>query len=147
MFATMAQFVVGIGFLVSQPPTLRMLFMGGNLLATGLLLAGITGAIAAVFLMSDALHRENIRVAAFYVPAIIGVVIACMSVMRDILRDAYLEPYFHPDQFAVKTQWSVLPLFLALFVAGVILWGLMLWRYHLPGARKPVQPSAETLHS
>jgi len=136
MLATMAQFVVGIVFLVSQPPALRMLFMGGNLLATVLLLVGITGAIAAVYLMSDALHRENIRVAAFYVPAIIGVVIACMSVMRDILRNSYLEPYFHPGQFAVKTQWSVLPLFLALFAGGVILWFVMLWRYGLFGGGK-----------
>jgi hypothetical protein len=63
--------------------------------------------------------------------------------MRDILRDAYLKPYFHPEQFAVKTQWSVLPLFLLLFVAGVFLWLLMLKRYGLFGtreARTSVQP-------
>ena len=46
--------------------------------------------------MSDALRKENIRVAAFYVPGILAVVIASMSVMRDILRDAYLKPYFQP---------------------------------------------------
>jgi len=32
----------------------------------------------------------------------IGVVILSMSVMRDILRDAYLKLYFHPEQFVVK---------------------------------------------
>ena len=52
-----------------------------------------------------------------------------MSVMRDILRDAYLKPYFHPQEFAVKTQWSPLLLFLGLFLAGVALWILMLMRY------------------
>jgi hypothetical protein len=137
MFATMAQIVVGIVFLVALPPALRMMFMGGNMLATVLLLAGFTGAIAAIFLMSDALHRENIRAAAFYVPAITVVVIACMSVLRDLLRDAYLGAYFHPGQFAVKTQWTVLPLFLALFVGGVALWFAMLWRYGLFGRGKP----------
>jgi hypothetical protein len=30
-----------------------------------------------------------------------------------------------------KTQWSVFPIFLALFVAGVILWFMMLKRYGL----------------
>lgn len=144
MFATMAQFVVGIVFLVSLPPAMRMLFMGGNPLATVLLLVGVTGGLAAIFLMSDALHKQSIRVAAFYVPAIIGVVIACMSVMRDILRDAYLVLYFHPRQFAVKTPWSVLPLFLVLFLGGVALWFVMLRRYGLLGGKKTVQPRGVT---
>ena len=135
MYATMAQFVVGIVFLVSLPRDLRMLFMGDNPLATILLLIGVTGGIGAIFLMSDALRKENIRMAAFYVPGILAVVIACMSVMRDILRDAYLKPYFHPGQFAVKTQWSVFPLFLVLFLAGVILWFVMLKRYGLFGSK------------
>ena len=38
--------------------------------------------------------------------------------MRDILRDAYLKPYYHPERFVVHTQWSVFPLFLALFIGG-----------------------------
>jgi hypothetical protein len=58
-----------------------------------------------------------------------------MSVMRDLLRDACLKPYFHPGQFAVQTQWSVLPLFLVLFLAGVILWLGMLKRYGLLGSK------------
>jgi hypothetical protein len=81
--------------------------------------------------MSSALRTQNLRVAAYLVPGILAVVILCMSVMRDILRDAYLKPWFNPGQFVVKTQWSVLPLFLALFVAGVILWFVMLARYGL----------------
>ena len=65
MYATMAQFVVGIVFLVSLPRDLRMLFMGDNPLATILLLIGVTGGIGAIFLMSDALRKENIRVSRF----------------------------------------------------------------------------------
>jgi hypothetical protein len=136
MYATMAQFVVGIVFLISLPLDMRMLFMGSDPLATTLFLVGISGAIAAIVLMSDALRKENIRVAAFYVPALLAVTIVCMSIMRDILRDAYLKPYFHPGQFAVKTQWAVLPLFLALFVGGVVLWFVMLWRYGMFGGNK-----------
>jgi hypothetical protein len=142
MYATMTQFVVGIVFLVALPQDLRMLFLGNDPVATILLLIGIVGGLGAIFLMSDALHRRNIRVAAFYVPAIIGVVIACMAVMRDILRDAYLKPYYHPGQFAVKTQWAVLPLFLAIFVAGVVLWFVMLKQYGFFGGKKAADPTA-----
>jgi hypothetical protein len=136
MYATMAQILVGVWFLVSLPRDLRMLFMGDNPLATTLLLVGFLSGIGAIFLMSDALRNESIRVAAFYVPGIITVVIVSMSVMRDILRDAYLKPYFHPDQFVVKTQWAVFPLFLVLFLAGVALWFVMLWRYGMFGHAK-----------
>ncbi len=131
MYATMAQIVVGVVFLVSLPRDMRMLFMGDSPVATILLLVGLLGAIAAIFLMSDAVRRESLRVAAFYVPGIVVVVIAGMSVMRNVLRDAYLKPYLTPEQFTVKTQWSVLPLFLVLFVAGVILWLVMMKRYGL----------------
>ncbi|MGO9637967.1 MAG: hypothetical protein ACLPSO_08495 [Terracidiphilus sp.] len=148
MYATMAQIVVGLIFLISLPRDLRMVFMGDNVLATTLLLVGITGAIAAIFLMSGALRTQNLRVAAFVVPGILAVVILCMSVMRDILRGAYLQPFFRPDQFAVKTQWSVFPLFLALFVLGVILWLVMLARYglfrDLLGGRKGPSPSEDS---
>ena len=144
MFATMAQIVVGIVFLISQPRDMRMLFMGDDPLATTFLLIGFAGGIGAIVLMSDALRKQNIRTAAFYVPAILGVVIVSMSIMRDILRDAYLKPYFHPGQFAVKTQWSVLPLFLVLFVAGVVLWFVMLKRYGLLGGGKSGNRPAAT---
>ncbi|MGA3264501.1 MAG: hypothetical protein ABSC47_10715 [Terracidiphilus sp.] len=136
MYATMAQILVGIIFLVTLPREMRMLYMGDNPLATTLLLVGVVGGIGAIFLMSGALRKENLRVAAFYVPGITAVVILCMSVMRDILRDAYLAPYFHPGQFVVNTQWAVFPLFLVLFIAGVILWLVMLKRYGMFGGAK-----------
>ncbi len=34
-----------------------------------------------------------------------------------------------PQEFAVKTQWSPLLLFLGLFLAGIVLWIVMLMRY------------------
>ena len=129
MFATMAQFLVGFWFLGSLPRELIMLFMGGSKLATILLIAGFVASAIAIFLMSDALRKENIRVAAIYVSGLIALVIVGMVEMRSLLRDAYLKPYLQSDHFAVKTQWSVFPLFLALFVGGVVLWFVMLARY------------------
>ena len=49
--------------------------------------------------------------------------------MRDMVRDAYLEPYLKAQPYTVQTQWSPLLLFLGVFVAGVALWAVMLWRY------------------
>ena len=89
--------------------------------------------------MSEALRKENVRLAAYIVSGIVAVVVAAMAVMRDMLRDAYLAPYYRPDQFIVKTQWSVFPLFLALFVGGVILWFVMLARYGLFRGTKTVE--------
>jgi len=79
--------------------------------------------------MSAALRKQNIRLAAIGVTGLTGLIVLTMCIMRDILRDAYLKPYFHPQEFAVKTQWSPMLLFLGLFVAGVVLWVLMLKWY------------------
>ncbi len=129
MYATMAQVVVGVLYLVSLPRSLRLLFMGGDPAATILFLVGIVGTIASIFLMSEALRKEDIRMAAYRVPAIIAVVMICMSTMRYMLRDAYLKPYFRASELAVKTQWTVFPVFLAVFVAGAIFWFVMMMRY------------------
>lgn len=145
LYATMAQFLVGIWFLASLSRNLRMLFLGDSALATILLVVGLAGAIGAIFVMAHALRLEKIRLAAYGVPALIALVILCMSTMRDVLRDAYLAHDFQPGQFAVKTQWSVFPLFLALFLAGVVLWFVMLKRYGIFSASKALpQTSAGT---
>lgn len=54
MYATMAQFFVGIWFLASLPQSSRMLFLGGNTVATALLLVGGAGGFAAIFVMASA---------------------------------------------------------------------------------------------
>ena len=131
LYATMAQFVVGFWFLFSLPRDIRMIYLGDYPLASGLLAVGVAAAIGAIFLASEALRTRNIRVAAVYLPSVTAVLILVMSVMRELLRDAYLKPYFHPEQMRVETQWSVFPLFLALFVGGVVLWLIMLKRYGL----------------
>jgi hypothetical protein len=130
-YATMAQFVVGFWFLFSLPRPLRTIFLGDNPLATILLSFGLAGTIASILLMSEALRHQNIRLAAFGVTSLTGLIVLSMTGMRDILRDGYLKPYFHPEQMAVKTQVSPMFLFLGLFVVGIALWFAMLWRYGL----------------
>jgi hypothetical protein len=148
LHATMAQFLVGIAFVLSLPRPMQMLFFGDSPLATLLLIAGIAGALGSIYLMFEALRREDVRLAARYVTAITAAVILVMSILRATLRDAYLKPNFRPQQFLVSTQWSVLPLFLVLFAGGVALWLVMLRRYGLLGGPRaasqagPVKPEA-----
>ncbi len=73
-----------------------------------------------------------------------AVVVISMVVMRDILRNAYLQPFRDPAGPTVQTQWEVLPIFLAVFVAGVALWGFMMWRYHRSLPEEP-RPKLEAL--
>jgi len=139
-FATMAQFAVGFWFLLSLPRDQRMLFLGDNGLATMLLLAGIAGAVGAILVVARALRQDDYRSGAIGGTGITVLVILAMTVMRDILRDDYLKPHFHPERFVVQTQWTVLPLFLAVFIGGVVLWAVMLWRYPFTAAVKAEAP-------
>jgi hypothetical protein len=45
--------------------------------------------------------------------------VAVMIAMRDLLRTFALAPYFSPNQLAVAPQWSIIGLFVLLFVAGL----------------------------
>ncbi len=140
LYATMAQVVIGFWFLFSLPKTLRMVFMGTDPLATALLCFGLVAALTTIFMMSSALKKDNIRLAALGVTSITALIVFSMSVMRELLRMAYLKPYYNPQQFAVQTQWSPFLIFLGLFVAGGVFWFVMLKRYGLFSRTKPVQP-------
>lgn len=129
LYATMAQFLIGTWFLITLPREKRLLFMGGNMAATIGFIIGLAGAIAAIVLVSRGLHKTDPRPPLKLAMGIIGVVTLFMILMRDILRDAYLAPYFRSSDLAVSPQLDVLALFLVLFVGGVILWVVMLRKY------------------
>ncbi len=129
LYATMAQYLVGSWFLMSLPREMRLLFMGDNPLATALFGFGFLGAGVAIMLMSRAVRTANIRLAGITVTGLTAAIILSMSVMRETLRDAYLKPWHHPQEMAVSTQWSPMIGFLVLFVAGIVLWFIMLMRY------------------
>ncbi len=131
MYSTMVQFAIGIWFLIALPKDKMMIFMGGNLLATIAMLIGIVLALAAIFIMSGALRKEDPRRGAIIAMSLIGVVLVFMAIMRDALRDAYLAPYFKLGDLAVKTQFGVLILFLVLFVGGILVWVWMMKKYFL----------------
>jgi len=125
---SMLQFVVGALFLITLPNDKMLLYLGDDWRGTLLLAGSLVATLAAVLLMLLGLrsrgtpHRKAIASIALTAFALI-----CMSLMRDLLRSAYLAPYLEaPD---VHTQWNVVLLFLGLFAGALVLWGVMLRKY------------------
>ncbi|NCC24501.1 MAG: hypothetical protein EOM25_04755 [Deltaproteobacteria bacterium] len=108
-YATMAQIAVGLWFLASLPQSMVLLFMGGSGLHTGVLLVGSAlGVAAAVTALQMRLKLT------------VGLLLAttvAMVYLRDLVRDAYLNPYFQVGSRQVTGE--ALPLFLFVIVLAV----------------------------
>jgi hypothetical protein len=129
MYATMAQILIGIWLLVSLPSTQRMLFLGNNYLATMLFTLAVLGAVGTIIVVSGAVHCNNPKPGLFSGIILTVLVVGLMVISRDMLRDSYLAPYL--SQYSIQIQWGVFPLFLIVFLAGLILWLVMIQRYKI----------------
>jgi len=115
-WATLVQALDGIWWLVSLPGPIMTAFMGGDHAATALLMAGITGAGAAVGLAFKGRLMPAAAAAVF--------TIAVMTVMRGVLRQLYLQPYFDPAGLPVTPEPSTVAMFLGFFALSlaVVVW-------------------------
>jgi hypothetical protein len=95
--------------------------------------------MAAIFIMSNGMRNEDQRKPVTLAMGITAIVVVFMAIIRDILRTAYLSPYFKASQLATKTQLDVLILFLVLFVIGILVWVLMIKRYFFTPAAETAQ--------
>ncbi len=120
---TMLNYLVGFWFLMSLPRDVKMVFMGGNPVATALLGLGMLLPIVAIMQLVTAKASKSSRSAVIGIGAAVATV-AVMVGIRDIVRNAYLAPYFNLGQLKVAPQWSVIGLFLVTFVAGL---GVLFW--------------------
>lgn len=125
--ATFAQAIFGTWFLVSLPREKMLLFMGGSPTGTALLCLGIVCGIAAAVIAWKAARLPDPRRGIVHAVVLAALAVASMILVRHLLREAYLAPYSEPAMTAV--QWTVLPLFLVVFLLGVGLWAVMLRRY------------------
>jgi hypothetical protein len=117
--ATILNFGVGFWFLAKLPVATRLAFIGGNGFATALLGIGMLLPLAAIahLIMAKA-HKSPKRQLLIGIGC--GVVtVAVMVVMRDILRNLALAPYFDPNQLPVAPQWGIIVIFVLLFVGGL----------------------------
>ncbi len=115
---TILNIVVGIWFLIAQPKEIMMLFMGGNILYTLLLVVGILLTLA---LLHFAYKGKS--------TAVLGGTVALLLLMilqRDFVRSATLGQYFSLDDLEVVSQSSPLIAFLIVFILGLGLIFIML---------------------
>jgi len=108
---SLIQMLIGLWWLMALREDVMRRFMGGSLIGSGLLIAGIAAGVWAVVLG----FQKKVRSAAGW----LVVTVAIMALMREVVRFAYLDGVFHPGQLAVVTQVSPLILFLATFAAGI----------------------------
>ncbi len=121
---TGVQFVVGTWFLLALPRKVAVIFLmdpvGGAIFGFSLVFA-----LAAMVLMLVAGAVENPAPAAHSGLLATLITLVLMVVMRDMVRTAYLQPHFNVSQLAVKSQVSVILLFLVVFAGGLATLGYM----------------------
>ncbi|MDA1190406.1 MAG: hypothetical protein O3A46_01840 [Candidatus Poribacteria bacterium] len=120
---TGAQFIVGFTFLFALREEWRMIFLGGSVYATGLLLAGLTFAVVSMALFLIAALRDRPATPAIAGMIALALTITFMAMMRDALRRHALEPFV--TSFNVVPQTVVMTAFFVLFVAALAIIGWM----------------------
>ena len=117
-WATVLQILLGIWFLLALPQEVMLVFMGRSGYGTALLIIGIVLALLA-------LHQSY---KGKLVPTVISslILLIVMILMRDLVRVAYLKPYFSVGDLAVRPGYSPLIFFLVVFIIGLALIGYML---------------------
>ncbi len=126
---TFVQLGVGLLFLITLPQDKTLLFLGGSMHATSLLVLALAAISAAIALMLKAIKQDDPRRTAG-LAAVCGLLtVILMVLMRDALRTAYLKPFLENIEFTVDSQWGVFGLFVALLLTGAAIWGYMIKLY------------------
>ncbi|WP_028573532.1 hypothetical protein [Desulfonatronovibrio hydrogenovorans] len=110
-YATIVQIAVGLWFLISLPQEIMLLFMGGSMLHTGIFLVGLCG-VGLILVFS---FKKMVWATA----GGLILTITFMVLMRDLVRNAYLAPYYHPSERVVIPEYAPLFIFLIVFVLGL----------------------------
>lgn len=121
--------VAGFGFLLSLPEAVRQLFLGQNALGSICLLLGISLGLLAIFAMSSSLQKQDPRGGAIKAIILATVGVIFMAIVRDRLRDAFLDPYLQAAPLSVRYQVGPMAIFFALFVLGLAFVFYMVLRF------------------
>jgi hypothetical protein len=131
-YATIVNFGIGFWFFGTLPRQVHDLTTVTGVLIPVLLLTGIILGVLAVIYSLQARVRPTLYTA---LPAVL-----VMILMRELVRVAYLRPYFSLADLEVVPQYSPMLAFLAIFAAGLVLIGWMLklaWRALAVGEVQP----------
>lgn len=112
--ATVVQIIIGLWFLISLPEDVRSAFLGGSLLHTILLGLAVSAAFLSLFL-------GYIR-QVWPTVSVLSCTVLFMVLMRDLVRRAYLAPYFELSDLAMAKvpQYGLMLLFFVILVAGLV---------------------------
>jgi len=111
--ATLVQIAVGIWFFLALPKAQRMLFMGGNNLAT---LCFVIALLLLATLLVTAFKKMI-----YTTTTILFGLVCTMVFMRDFVRSGYLQEYFNVEMLKVSPEYSPLILFLVTLIVGLAL--------------------------
>jgi hypothetical protein len=111
--ATMAQLLIGPLFLITLKRDVMFLFLGDNMLYTGVFLASM--ALVALVLMLAQAGKV------YATAAVTLLLVTAMAFVRDFVRMAYLEPYHDLSAMPVNYQYSPMIVFFVVFAIGLAL--------------------------
>jgi hypothetical protein len=122
------------GVLAAMPPAIREFILGAGT-PLWLLVAG--GAFTLLALLCAVVAARGAGLAPSYA-AILSLTgaLACIVVLRDQVRGAYLAPHFHLADVPVHTQWGMLALFGVSLAAGLALLIVLLCKVAPPIAAR-----------
>lgn len=111
--ATIVQFCVGIWFLISLPRDIMFLFLGGDIVHSAVFIAGLLSVIISLVFG----FIKKVWPAAW--ATITGIIF--MIILRDMVRTAYLKPYFAVEKLKTIYQYSPLIMFIAALIFGTLI--------------------------
>ncbi len=126
--ATGIQFLLGMWLLLAQERKVAMSFITDPVAGSifGLALLSIIAAVMLTLIGAMAERPSKLVHAGF---GMVIVTVACMVGMRHLLRQTYLKSYLETQNLHVEPQWSVIAIFLLLFLGGLATVGWMTWKF------------------
>jgi hypothetical protein len=115
---TVLQFLIGMWFLMSLPRNVALIFFRDGLGVTVFGVALLATLAATILLLIGGTAKEPSPLihAGF---GMVLITVALMIVMRDMVRTAYLQPYFQLSRLQVSPQTGIIIVFLLTFAGGL----------------------------
>jgi hypothetical protein len=115
---TVLQFLIGMWFLMSLPRNVALIFFrdGVGVTVFGVALLATLAATILLLIGGTAKEPSPLIHAGF---GMVLITVALMVVMRDMVRTAYLQPYFQLSRLQVSPQTGIIIVFLLTFVGGL----------------------------
>ena len=115
---TVLQFLIGMWFLMSLPRNVALIFFrdGVGVSVFGVALLATLAATILLLVGGTAKEPSPLIHAGF---GMVLITVALMVVMRDMVRTAYLQPYFQLSRLQVSPQTGIIIVFLLTFVGGL----------------------------